>query len=55
MNDKSLILKVNFSGEIVPLEEDGELHIRGPHVINRYWNDPEKTNAAIDSNGWYLT
>ena len=39
-------------GEIVPLNTDGELCIRGPHIIQGYWDEPEKTAAAIDKNRW---
>ena len=38
--------------EVVPLDTDGELCIRGPHIIREYWNDKEKTAQAIDQNRW---
>lgn len=43
------------TGRIQPLNTDGELHIRGPHIIKAYWEDPEKTADAIDKNGWLKT
>ena len=39
------------SGEIVPLNTDGELCVRGPHVIQEYWDEKEKTAETIE-NGW---
>jgi fatty-acyl-CoA synthase len=34
--------------------EDGELLIRGPHVVAGYWNNPEETRSTI-RNGWLHT
>jgi fatty-acyl-CoA synthase len=33
---------------------DGELWVRGPHVFDRYWDDPDATAAVFDD-GWYRT
>lgn len=40
------------SGEVVERGESGEYCTRGPHVMIGYWQDPEKTAAAIDADGW---
>jgi long-chain acyl-CoA synthetase len=32
--------------------EDGELLLRGPHACAGYRNDPEKTAAMLDADGW---
>ena len=32
-----------------------QLFVRGPHVMQGYWNDPGSTNAKIDSEGWLAT
>lgn len=40
------------SGETVERGVEGEYCTRGFHVMNGYWNDPEKTAEAIDADGW---
>jgi fatty-acyl-CoA synthase len=34
--------------------ETGEICVRGPHVMEQYWNRPEETSAAL-KNGWLRT
>ncbi len=43
---------VDSEGRIVPRGEPGELLTRGYLVMREYWNDPERTAAAIDAGGW---
>jgi fatty-acyl-CoA synthase len=40
------------TGETVDRGQEGEYCTRGFHVMNGYWNDPEKTADAIDADGW---
>lgn len=35
--------------------DTGELLVRGPQVMKRYWHRPEETAATIDSDGWLKT
>lgn len=39
----------------LPAGETGELCIRGPQVMKGYWNRPDETAKAIDSEGWLHT
>lgn len=32
----------------------GEIWLRGPHLFDRYWNDPDTTSAVL-VDGWYRT
>jgi fatty-acyl-CoA synthase len=43
------------TNEIVAIGEEGELHVRGYSVFKQYYQDEEKTNEAIDKNGWFKT
>ena len=40
------------TGHTVPRGEVGEFYTRGYSVMTGYWNDPAKTAAAIDADGW---
>ncbi|NGN93392.1 long-chain fatty acid--CoA ligase [Nocardioides sp. KC13] len=41
-------------GEPVPAGEEGEIWVRGPGVMQGYWNDPEQTAATV-VDGWLHT
>ena len=43
------------TGEVVPCGETGEFCTRGYSVMHGYWNDPAKTQEAIDEDGWMHT
>jgi fatty-acyl-CoA synthase len=43
------------SGEVQPSGEPGEFCTRGYSVMLGYWEDPERTSEAIDSDGWMHT
>ncbi|MFJ7945923.1 AMP-binding protein [Streptomyces sp. NPDC096354] len=46
---------VDFTtGEPMPLGEPGEIVVRGPSVLTRYWKSPEAT-AAVLRDGWLHT
>jgi len=40
-------------GVTVRVADDGEILIKGDLVFQGYWNNPEATAAALDSDGWF--
>jgi cyclohexanecarboxylate-CoA ligase/acyl-CoA synthetase len=42
-------------GNEVPAGSDGEIRYRGPGRLIQYWNRPDLTAAATDSEGWWRT
>lgn len=46
---------VNDEGDTVANGEPGELAVRGPQVMQGYWNKPEETAKVITDDGWLLT
>ena len=43
------------TGEPLGIGQKGELLVRGPQVMKGYFNDPERTARAIDSDGFFHT
>ena len=43
------------TGETLPRGERGEFCTRGYSVMHGYWNEPDKTAASIDDDGWMHT
>lgn len=46
---------VDASGADVPVGHDGEILLRGDNVMLGYFEDPEATEAVVDSEGWFHT
>jgi acyl-CoA synthetase (AMP-forming)/AMP-acid ligase II len=53
-NTEFRIVKVG-SNDDVNAGERGELWVRGPQVMQGYWNNRDATDATIDADGWLHT
>ena len=42
-------------GRTLGLNEQGELLIKGPQIMQSYWNDPDETAEAFAEGGWLRT
>jgi long-chain acyl-CoA synthetase len=53
-------IKFGTVGKAIPdvetkIAEDGEILLKGPNRMEKYFNDPEETAEAIDKDGWFHT
>lgn len=46
---------VDEQGQELPLGQAGELRVRGPQVMQGYWQRPADTAAVLDEQGWLRT
>lgn len=44
-----------FPGVEVRVDADGEILVRGPNVMNGYYNHPTETAAVFNEDGWFKT
>ena len=52
---QTYVKTVNDTGETLGFEEAGELCIKGPQVMQGYWQRPEAPADVLDSEGWFST
>ncbi|OIO68807.1 MAG: long-chain fatty acid--CoA ligase [Zetaproteobacteria bacterium CG_4_9_14_3_um_filter_49_83] len=68
LSETSPVLTVNLERKIKPdtvgpalpgvelkVADDGELLVRGPMLMQGYWNRPDATNEVMDDDGWLYT
>ncbi len=46
---------IDEDGHEVKLGESGELCVRGPQVMQGYWNRPDETSQVLTADGWLKT
>ena len=46
---------VNDYGKEVPMETEGELIARGPHIFRGYYKNPEENARVLDKDGFFYT
>lgn len=51
----SEVRTVDAEGRVTSPGEEGELHFRGPTLVNGYFDNAEATAASFGSDGWFRT
>ncbi len=46
---------INDKGEVAPIGESGEIWVRGPQVMQGYWQKPEESRNVLPGDGWLRT
>ncbi|HUH41297.1 MAG TPA: AMP-binding protein [Castellaniella sp.] len=48
-------VRIRDNGQDVPIGQSGEICIKGPQVMQGYWNRPDDTAETFDADGFLLT
>lgn len=49
------VCMMDDEGQELPVNEAGELAVKGPQVMKGYWNNPAETAKVFTKDGWLLT
>ncbi len=49
------IAKIDFPDESVGIKVEGEICLRGPQIMQGYWNRPDETAKVMDKDGYFHT
>lgn len=49
------IVDINDSSRVLGPNDEGEMLVRGPQVMQGYWNRPEESAATLTGDGWLHT
>lgn len=52
---ESKLVDIDDDSKLVPQGERGEVMIRGPQIMQGYWNKPEATRNQLSEDGWLKT
>lgn len=49
------MVSLEHPGLVLPPRQQGEVHIRGPQIMQGYHNNAQATKETIDDEGWLKT
>lgn len=46
---------IDDEGQVLPMDQVGELQVKGPQVMKSYWNNSDATAEVLSDDGWLAT